>query len=138
MKTSSVWIIRIALMVQFIGVLAVPALVASAESPRATWLAEWVSPQARESNGRTIGILKLRDARLSFDEQAGQGWAIDLPELKRVTISGRALIIESNSGEKFTVAILDSNMTMGSPKRVLSTIDRALQIAGASAAASSR
>ena len=137
MKTSSLWIIRIALMVQFIGVLAVPALVASAESPRATWMAEWVKPQSPE---RTIGVLKLRDGKLSFDEQAGQGWAIDLADLKRVVManSGKALTIEANTGEKYTVAILDSNMALGSPRRVLSTIDRALQIAGASATTSSR
>jgi len=138
MKTSSLWIIRIALTVQFIGVLAVPALVASAESPRATWMAEWVKPQSPE---RTIGVLKLRDGRLSFDEQVGQAsWALELSALKRVVISngGRALTIESSAGDRFTVAILEPNMTLGSPKRVLATIDRALQIAGASVTTSSR
>ena len=45
MKTTSLWIIRLALTVQFIGVLAVPSLVAAAESPRAMWMAEWLRPQ---------------------------------------------------------------------------------------------
>src|SRR5690348_16290116 len=133
MKTSSLWISRIALMVQFIGVLAVPALVASAESPRATWMAEWVKPQSSE---RTIGVLKLRDGKLSFDEQTGQGWAIELADLKRVVISNPStslrasgvLEIETNTGEKYMIAILERNMTFGSPRRVLATIDRARQI----------
>ena len=151
MKTSTLWIIRIALTVQFMGVLAVPALVASAEAPRATWMAEWLqaspaenSASAPERDGRTIGVLKLRDGKLSFDEQVGQaGWTIELASLKRVVIAdddastslraGRGLVIESNTGEVFVVAILEPNMTVGSPKKVLATIDRALQVAGVSA-----
>ena len=34
MKPASIWIIRLALTVQFLGVLAVPAIIAAAESPR--------------------------------------------------------------------------------------------------------
>jgi hypothetical protein len=33
----------------------------------------------------------------------------------------------------FVVAIMEPNMTVGSPKKVLATIERALQVAGLSA-----
>ena len=52
MKTTSLWIIRLALTVQFVGVLAVPSLVAAADSPRAMWMAEWLRPQASGTNHR--------------------------------------------------------------------------------------
>ena len=94
MKTASLWIIRVALAVQFLGVLAVPAIVAAAESPRGIWIAEWLNPTNEpalserrtslgedrlESNGRTIGVLRLRENRLTFVEQVGQvDWELDL------------------------------------------------------------
>ena len=46
MKTGSLWIIRLALTVQFLGVLSVPVLVGVAESPRGTWMAEWLRPHS--------------------------------------------------------------------------------------------
>src|SRR4026207_1134123 len=101
MKTGSLWIIRLALTVQFIGVLAVPAIVAAAESPRALWIAEWIRPRAIE---RTIGVLKLRDGKLTFTEQAGQAeWSIDLSSVKRVVLSrdGKSMTVESMRGESF-------------------------------------
>ena len=146
MKTSSFWIIRIALTVQFLGVLAVPALVAAAEAPRATWLAEWVnpsstdalSPEAREREGRTIGVLRLRDGQLTFSEQVGQvEWALDLSAVKRVnSVNGRTLSIETLSGRTYLLSILEGKQTIGSPRRAVTTIDRALQINGAAATAS--
>jgi hypothetical protein len=53
MKTGSLWIIRLALTVQFLGVLSVPVLVAVAESPR-------------------------RDSNLTFVEQLGHRVATTL------------------------------------------------------------
>jgi hypothetical protein len=124
MKTSSLWIIRVALTVQLIGVLAVPAALAAAESPRAMWMAEWLRSRAVE---RTIGVLKLRDGRLSFTEMSGQAeWSIDIASVKRVS-SGRNMTIESSTGETYVMSIMDSNLTQGSPKKVVATIDRAMQ-----------
>jgi hypothetical protein len=48
MKPRTLWIIRAALTVQFLGVLAVPLLVAAAESPRGTEVAEWFRPASPE------------------------------------------------------------------------------------------
>ena len=131
MKKSSLWIIRIALTVQFVCVLAVPALVAAAESPRGIWLAEWVRPQSTE---RTIGLLRLRDGKLSFRQQVGEvGWELQLASLKRAVVSngGRALTIESAAGERYVVAVMEPDLTIGSPKKVLTMIDRAMQASGA-------
>jgi len=126
MKTGSLWIIRLALTVQFLGVLLVPALVAAAESPRGLWMAEWLRPHSIE---RTIGVLQLRDSKLTFVEQIGQAdWQLDLSSVKRVaTINGgRALLIKSVTGDEYIVTIMDANLTPGSPKRAATTIERAI------------
>jgi hypothetical protein len=128
MKTMSLWVIRIALTVQFLGALAVPALIAGAESPRGTWMAEWVRPAA---TARTIGVLSLRDAKLSFAEQSGQAeWALDLANVKRVSAvnGGRSLAIVSVSGEEFIFTVMDANLVQGSPKKALAILERAVQL----------
>jgi hypothetical protein len=135
-KNTSLWIIKLALTVQFLGVLAVPALIASNDSPRAMWMAEWLRPNsedlssvARSAKGeRTIGVLRLRDGKLTFTEQIGQvDWEIDLASVKRVAAQGRAVAITSMSGQEFVVGIMDSSFTPVSPKRVTSAIERAIQ-----------
>lgn len=134
MKTASIWIIRLALTVQFAGVLAVPTILAATESPRGLWMAEWLRPQVAE---RTIGVLKVRDGKLSFVEQIGQvDWELDLTTVKRIatTNGGRSLLVVTASGEEFVVSIMDLNMVPGSPKKVMATIERAVE----SAATSSR
>ena len=128
MKTGSLWIIRVALMVQFLGVLAVPALVASAESPRGLWMAEWLRPHSIE---RTIGVLKLRESKLTFVEQIGQvDWALDLARVRNAAAvnGGRALLIVSTAGDEYIVKIIDPDFTPGSPKRALSAIERAIEL----------
>ena len=133
MRTSSLWIIRVALTVQLIGVLAVPAAVAAAESPRAMWMAEWINATAErlvgrsaEREGRTIGVLKLREGRLWFTEVSGQAeWSIDLASMKRVTNSGRTMTIESITGETYVMSIMDSDLTPGSPEKVVAIIESA-------------
>jgi hypothetical protein len=146
MKTSSLWVIRIALTVQFVAVLAVPSLVASAESPRGMWIAEWLGPQAAPLSAiarsagleRTIGILKLRDGKLSFVEQIAQtDWALDLVDVRRVSIvngtpstllrAGRSIVIDTVTGEEFVIAILDADLVQASPKKALAVIERAAQ-----------
>ncbi|MBY0492880.1 MAG: hypothetical protein K2Y23_01575 [Cyanobacteria bacterium] len=145
MKNSSLWIIRLALTVQFLGVLAVPTIVFAADSPRALWMAEWLpalserpasmSEDARESKGgRLIGVLKLRDNKLTFTEQIGQAdWELDLARIKRVATvnGGRALLIVSVSGDEYIVSIMAADLTPGSAKRAISTIERALQLQAA-------
>lgn len=131
MPTASLLIIRLALTVQFLGVLAVPALLAQAESPRGTWMAEWLRPQTAE---RTMGVLTLRDGKLSFSEQVGQvGWEVDLANVKRVAPAndGRALSVQTVSGEEYVSVIMDASMTRTSPKKVLTVLERALQLRGA-------
>jgi hypothetical protein len=128
MKTATLWTIRIALTVQFLGVLAVPTLLAAAESPRGIWMAEWMRPQVVE---RTIGVLTLRDGKLVFAEQLGQArWEVDLVDIKRVAPSpdGRALMIVTATGDQYITAIMDPTLVRQSPKKVLSVIERALQL----------
>lgn len=129
MKTASLWIIRVALTVQFLGVLAVPTLVAGTGAPRAMWMAEWMNP-IQESNGRTIGVLRLRDGKLTFVEQIGQlDWELDLANVKRVSVAGggKSVAVSAVSGEDFVVSIMDANLTQGSPGNAVAAIDRALQ-----------
>ena len=138
MKTSSLWIIRVALTVQFLGVLAVPAIVFGAESTRAMWMAEWLRPQSIERN---IGVLKLRDARLSFSQQGQVDWELDLSSVKKVaTINpstslrasgGRALLIVSVRGDEYVVSIMESDLTRVAAKRARATIESALQLQAA-------
>jgi hypothetical protein len=145
MKPTSLWIIRVALTVQFLGVLAVPTLVAAADSPRAMWMAEWVNPiqgpalseertsrsEVRpESNGRTIGVLRIRDGRLSFVEQLGQiDWELELANVKKVstTNGGHSLWIVAGSGEEYVLSIMEANMTQASPKKAASLIEHAIE-----------
>ena len=139
MRTTTLWIIRLALMVQFIGVLAVPALLAQAEAPRGMWLAEWRNPPqaagglsavAREREGRTIGILELRHGKLAFTEQVGQAdWSLDLGDVKSLAIvnDGRSLRVESTKGEAFETTIMEPDLTPQSPKKALSQIERAMR-----------
>ena len=143
MKPLTLWIIRVALTVQFLGVLAVPALLAASESPRAMWMAEWLNPHQEpalsesrpsahdgrlESNGRTIGVLRVRDGRLSFVEQVGQiDWELDLANVKRVSTvnGGRSLIVTSASGDDFVVSIMEATLTTASPKKAIALIEHA-------------
>jgi len=153
MKTASLWIIRVALAVQFLGVLAVPAIVAAAESPRGIWIAEWLNPTNEpalserrtslgegrlESNGRTIGVLRLRENRLTFVEQVGQvDWELDLARVKKVATvngpstslraGGSALLIVSQTGDEYVVSIMETNLTPVSAKNAGALIERAMQ-----------
>ena len=52
MKPSSLWIIRVALTVQFLGVLAVPAIVLSADSPKGVGTATESAIQLQAANSR--------------------------------------------------------------------------------------
>src|SRR5687767_4778139 len=103
MKKTSILVIKLALAVQFFALLSVPVLVAANDAPRAMWMAEWVRPVQEpalsemrasrgegriESNGRTIGVLRVRDGKVSFVEQVGQvDWELDLASVARVTAS---------------------------------------------------
>ena len=131
MKTSSLWIIRVALTVQFLGVLAVPAIVFASESPRALWMAEWFRPHAIE---RSIGILTLRDNKLSFTEQVGRDeWQLPLSSVRKVATvnGGRALRIVALNGDEYIVSIMEANLTPASAKRARATIENALQLQAA-------
>jgi hypothetical protein len=130
MKPASLWLIRLALTVQFLGVLAVPTIVASAESPRAMWVAEWLRLRPH-SIQRTVGVLKLRDGKLTFVEHIGQvNWELDLASIRKVgTVNGgRTLQIVSISGEEYIVSIKEANLSPGSPNGARSTIEKALQL----------
>ena len=138
MKQSSILVIKLALLVQFFALLAVPVLVAADEAPRAMWMAEWIrpdvadlSPAARSAKGeRTIGVLRIRDGKVSFVEQVGQAdWELDFAGVKRVAAAGGRVILTSLRGEEFVFAVMEPNLMPMSPKKVAATIERALQVA---------
>lgn len=138
MNSASLLIIRLALTVQFLGVLAVPSLLAAAESPRGTWMAEWLNPNQgpvlSESKGRSMGVLTLRDGKLSFSEQVGEvGWEVELSNVRKVAAAndGRALSIQTVGGAEYIAVIMDPSLTRMSPKKVLSVLERALQLQAA-------
>jgi len=141
MKTSSLWIIRIALIVQFLGVLAVPTLLAAEQAPRAMWMAEWQNPPQAlalsESKGeRTLGVLEIRDGKLSFVEQLGQvDWDLELSSVKRVAVvnNGRSIAITSLAGAEYVFSIMGFDLTPASPKKAMAVIDRAVQAMAANA-----
>ncbi|MFM8536002.1 MAG: hypothetical protein ACKOEC_20885 [Acidimicrobiia bacterium] len=121
-------IIRLALTVQFLGVLAVPTMLAAAQAPKGTWMAEWLRPNTNE---RTMGVLILRDGKVSFAQDVGDvGWEVELADVKRVTPSkdGRAVLIQTASGEEYVTAVMDPSMTRIQPKRVVSVIEQALKL----------
>jgi hypothetical protein len=134
MKTMSLVIIRLALAVQFLGVLAVPTLLAAAEQPRGTWMAEWLNAEkdpAKSATGRAMGVLTLRDNKLEFAEQAGEaGWEVELSNVKKVAQAndGRALLIQTTSGAEYLTAIMDPSLTRLSPKKAVQVIERAVQL----------
>lgn len=126
MKKSSILIIKLALLVQLFAVLAVPVLVAANEAPRAMWMAEWIRDDATE---RTIGVLRLRDGKVSFVEQVGQvDWELDLASVKKVAAAGGRVILTSMRGEEFVVVVMEPNLMPMSPKKVVATIERAIHV----------
>jgi hypothetical protein len=141
MKPTSVWIIRLALTVQFLGVLSVPAILSANDlssvapgatevSPHASWTAEWLRLRQR-SITRTVGVLKLGDGKLTFVEQIGHAnWELDLASIRKVgTVNGgRTLLIVSITGDEYIVSIKEANLSPGSPKGARSTIEKALQL----------
>lgn len=127
MKTATQVIIRLALTVQFLGVLAVPTLLAAAQAPKGTWMAEWLRS---DSNERTMGVLTLRDGKLSFAQDVGDvGWVVELANVKRVAPSadGRALVIQTIGGEEYVAAVMDPSMARIQPNKVINVIEQALK-----------
>lgn len=142
MTTSTLWIVRVVLMVQILGVLAVPGILArdlsaeagmQADSPRAIWMADWQRPGVAE---RTIGVLRITDGILQFEEQLGLvDWKLDLEDVKRVAVvnGGRSLSIVSVSGEEYVLTILNPSLMQIQPKRVAERITRGIETLAANA-----
>ena len=133
MKQSSILVIKLALLVQFFALLAVPVLIAADEAPRAMWMAEWIRADVEggiAKGERTIGVLRIRDGNVSFVEQVGQvDWELDFAGVKRVATAGGRVILTSMRGEEFVVAVMEPNLMPMSPKKVAATIERAIQVA---------
>ena len=129
MKKSSILTIKLALLVQFFALLSVPVLVAAGEAPRAMWMAEWIRPDSGDLE-RTIGILRVRDAKVSFIEQVGEvDWELDLASVRKVAAAGGRVTIASMRGDEFVVVVMEPNLMPMSPKKVATTIERALHVA---------
>ena len=127
MKQSSILVIKLALLVQFFALLAVPVLVAADEEPRGMWMAEWLRPDSGEE--RTIGVLRLRDGKVSFVEQVGQvDWELDFASVKKVAAAGGRVILTSLRGDEFVVVVMEPNLMPMSPRKVAAAIERAIQV----------
>lgn len=130
MKNASMWIVRIALVMQFMGILAVVSLQAADEQPRAMWMAEWVRPDTPE---RTIGVLRLRDGKLAFAEQLGKvDWMVELSDIKRVTSQNKTLAITLANGSEYVLSVMEPNLSQASPKKAAAALERAMLTAAAS------
>jgi hypothetical protein len=89
-----------------------------------------LEPALIESTGRAIGVLRLRDNRLTFTEQVGQAeWQLDVAAIRKVSTinGGRLLVIESVTGDEYTVRIIEANFAEGNPKRAKATLERAIE-----------
>lgn len=90
-------------------------------------MAEWVRPSTA---GRTIGVLRVNDDKLTFVEQVGQAnWEVDLTAVRRVTTApgGKALSIVLVTGEEYVVAVMAMDLTPAPQKKALAILERAVQ-----------
>lgn len=98
------------------------------EAPRGTWMAEWLRPNVE---GRTMGVLTLRDGILTFAEQGGDGgWRVEVSTVKKVASAndGRALLVQQTNGTEYVVAIMKFDLMPVSPKKVMAVIQTAVQL----------
>ena len=129
MQRASMWIVRIALAMQFMGILAVVPLQAAEEQPRAMWMAEWIRP---DTDDRAIGVLRLRDGKLTFAEQLGKvDWMVELSDIKRVASQNKALATTLANGNEYVVSVMEANLTPASPKKAMAALERAIQTVAA-------
>jgi hypothetical protein len=99
----------------------------TSESPRGMWLGEWLRPHSIE---RSIGVLTVRDNKVSFSEEIGKpDWELELSRVNRVVTinAGCSLLIEAATGTEFIVSIMEADLTPGLAQHASSVIERAMQ-----------
>lgn len=109
--------------------LAAAAATAQAQSrdTRASWMA--ASSNEAVLSGNTWGRLTLIDGALTF-QSPNYSWRIALPEITRIQASkeaARAFVVETVTGQRFYVAILDGTMTVASPGKTIQMLQRAVR-----------
>ena len=131
MWTSPIAVLRLLLPLSFVALLALPAP-AFAAGEHAAWMAVW-DHDGSEFRRSLVGLLTLQDGKLTFRADNGLGgWEIRLEDVKRVAVSegygkrSYAIELESLTGEKVYVAIMDGQLLMASPKKVVKVLDEAL------------
>lgn len=110
-----------------IGALPSLSLAQAVPAPRDVWMA--ASATEATLSGRGFGRLVLEGGVLTFESTA-LDWRMPLSEIKRVVESkrgGKALEIESVSGQLYFVAILDGQLVTSSPGKALQSIQRAVK-----------
>jgi hypothetical protein len=106
---------------------------AEAQQRADTWRVAF-DDEGNEFRKALVGTLELRDGVLHFraDNQR-VAWSIALSDVKDITRSegyaedSKAVLIESLSGERLYVAMLDKHFLFDSPKKVLKTLGEALK-----------
>jgi hypothetical protein len=105
-----------------------PAAAQGDESPRGVWMAG-SGPQA--SGGANWGRLMLRNGVLTF-HAATTEWQLAVADIKRAAIGpSDQLVLESVTGEAYSLTILDARMMADSPRDALKIIQRALRVPAA-------
>jgi hypothetical protein len=138
MWTSPIPALRLLLPLSFVALLALPAPVFAANE-HAAWMAVW-DQDGSEFRRSLVGLLTLRDGTLTFKADNGLGgWEIQMADVKRIAVSegygkwSYAIELESLTGEKEYVAIMDGQLLMASPKKVVKVLEEALGEARAAA-----
>jgi hypothetical protein len=109
-----------------------PAQAQGAESVRSVWMA--ASSNDASLTGPTWGRLTMTAGYLIF-QSSNYEWSMPLAEVKRISSSNdRAFAIESVTGERYYVGILNTQMTFTSARWALQMIRRAVRDAPSSAA----
>lgn len=100
---------------------------AQTRSTRASWMA--ASSNEAVLTGNTWGRLTLTDDILTF-QSSNYSWRIALPEITRIQSSreaARAFVVETVTGQRYYVGILDGTMTMASPGKTIQMLRRAVR-----------
>ena len=126
------WLVK-AVLAGVLALTAMPSLAQAqgAEGARTSWMA--ASSNIASLTGHTWGRLTMTEGALAF-RSANYEWSLPLTEIKRISSSkdlASAFEIESVTGERYYVGILDGQMMMSSPGRAMQMIQRAARVAPA-------
>lgn len=120
------WIFNLTLALVLLAAASTTAQAQSRDT-RASWMA--ASSNQGVLAGNTWGRLTLIDGVLTF-QSSNYSWRIALSEITRIQSSkeaARAFEVETVTGQRYYVGILDRTMTMASPGKAIQMLQRAVR-----------